>query len=80
MELINALVLDECILNGSEFIVKIRKIAPNTNHLKKLTTTERTLLTKKSITFHANDILKSEEPKLTASFKKSDRDITHNKQ
>ena len=70
MELITTLILDECIVNGSEFIVKIRKTAPNANQFKELTPTERTLLTKKSIAFHANDILKSEEPKLTASFKK----------
>lgn len=76
MELINTLTLDECIVNGSEFIVKIRKTAPNANQFKELTPAERTLLTKKSIAFHANDILKSEEVKLTASFKKNDENTS----
>ena len=72
MKLITTLILDECIVNGSEFIVKIRKTAPNANQLKELTPAERTLLTKKSIAFHANDILKHEELKLNVSFKKND--------
>jgi hypothetical protein len=79
MELISTLVLDKCIAKGSEFIVKIRKTGLNANHFKDLTATERTLLTKKSIAFHANDVLKSEGLKSTASFKKPDRNTTRNK-
>jgi hypothetical protein len=76
MEIITKLVIDECYVNGSEFIVKIRKTGPNMNDFKELTATERTLLTKRSIAFHANDILKSEGSKPISSFKKLNKNAT----
>ena len=58
--LIKSLKVEECALHGSEFIAKIRKTGPSEVEASDnvLTSAERTEITKNSVLFHANDVLK----------------------